>query len=72
MAGAQAQRVEALAESAKLPLPPANVAQHQQRLREFEALIAEWEAIDLAFRFEDGVFSYAQVPALYLPRESRR
>jgi len=67
MGDPEASTVEELAAAAELPLAAASVAAHRERLREFRALVDQWGELELAFRFEDGELTYAQLPAQFRP-----
>lgn len=65
------ETVERLARQAGLPLAPEDVDAHVARLEEFAAWVGEWADERLAFRFEDGVFSYTPVIAQFRPEWQR-
>jgi hypothetical protein len=61
------ETVRRLADYADLPLTPDRLGPIAEGLRQFVALSESWSELALAFRFEDGNFSYAPWVMQYRP-----
>jgi hypothetical protein len=61
------EKVRQLAEYADIPLPPERFGLIAAGLQQFVALTESWSELALAFRFEDGTFSYAPWVMQYRP-----
>ncbi len=61
--------VKHLADCAELPLRPESVAGHAEHLGELLAAMEEWDGLGFSFDFDEGTFSYVQMPVQYRPRK---
>ncbi len=62
-----AELVRRLAEYADVPIEPDRLDMIAEGLEQFVALSRSWSDLALAFRFQDGVFSYTQWPMQFRP-----